>query len=369
MRKKALLCRVIVLSIIMVMSLSLFGSGKKSQPSEEMQLTKVKVGMSNFQDVNSFYVAVEQGFFKEEGIELEFITTDWAGANELLVADKVDIATSCTYHVLLQNAVGQDTTLAFPLYQFAGTGIMYDPERHPDWKDFDILLEESKGDKSKAMNMLLTQMLEDDAIMGLTLAGQGAVFRQMCGIGGVDYEAFEKIDMSEEDLLPTLLSGSIDTMLSGIPQRLASMREGYVTLVDSGDFPQTIFHCGFAAKREWIDNHFDLAIRIQKVIYKTVKYIEDNPDDGLSTISQKLKEGGADVSIEELKGVWNTMEFFINSKEQYEEWVVDPEGRFYWRASTEIMENQLIEDGTLEEGQIENLEDILYGIKIVAGLE
>ena len=52
---------------------------------------KVKMGLSAFQDVYSVFVGIDQGYWEDEGIELELTYSDWGGTNELGVADKVDV--------------------------------------------------------------------------------------------------------------------------------------------------------------------------------------------------------------------------------------------------------------------------------------
>jgi len=46
-------------------------------------------------------------------------------------------------------------------------------------------------------------------------------------------------------LPPALLSGSVDIMIAGIPQRLAVLKEGYATLMDQTAVPSTVAHAGF----------------------------------------------------------------------------------------------------------------------------
>ena len=380
-------CLILLLVLLFSMSMFFIGTGCKTEvPPEEAveeeaveeeaveeeaveELRKVRVGMSSFQDVMTLYVGIEQGFYEEAGIELDITNTDWPGANELLIGGHVDMATSCDQDNILQNAVGQDTTLAFPLYFFAGSGFVYDPKVHPDWKDIDTLLEENDGDFDSALNMLVGQLWEDNAVMGISKAGEYVTYALIVKQGGYDPTKFETIDMANEDLPPALLAGSLDVMISGIPPRLAAQRQGCESLVDASYFPNMVNHAGFAASRAWVDANFDLAVDIEKVILKTLDFIEKNPDIGLSIISNKLKESGADVSPDELKVVWNNMEYFPNSKEQYQEWTANSDGKFYWKERYQNLVDGYVEEGQLEEGKIANLEDLLYGLKVVDAIK
>src|SRR6476620_1257407 len=129
-------------------------SGLIAQGNAE-SLTKVKVALSAFQDVESIHVGIEKGFYKEAGIEPVIQNTDWPGSNELLMAGHVDLGTSSDADIVLQNARGVDTTLAFPLYYFAGGGLMFDPKKHA-WKTLDDFKGQS-GDLKAAIKKTLEQ--------------------------------------------------------------------------------------------------------------------------------------------------------------------------------------------------------------------
>jgi NitT/TauT family transport system substrate-binding protein len=325
-------------------------------------LQQVKVGMSAFQDVNTLYVGDEKGFFEDEGIELEYLRTDWPGANELLTGNKVDIATSSDADIILQNAQEHATTLAFPLYYFAGGGLMYNPDRF-DWKTFEEIKTETQGDDKEAVRRTLEQA-KGKKIGVSAGGGEYATFIGMLDYAGLSENDYQIVDLAQEELPPALVSGSIDGMISGIPQRLAVIDEGYKTLIDQTALPSTIVHAGFGAQRKWIDENPELAAKIQKVIFKTLTYIENNPNEAFPIISDKLQEGGTKMSTEDLKKIWNNMEFFLANKEEYKREVLDSNGRFYWRERFSNTVKNLEETGEIQELQVP-LEKLNYGMKVV----
>lgn len=345
---------------------SLLGAGfalAASLSSSSFAADKVSVGMSAFQDVSSLYVGIEKGFFPN--IEFDIQKTDWPGANELLIGGHVDIATSSDADVILQNAKGIPTTFAFPLFYFAGGGLMYDPKAHADWKPIKSLLEANGNDVKAAITATLTQA--KGAKVGVSAGGgEYASFIEMVTIAGLKPADFTIVDLAQEELPPALLSGSIDIMISGIPQRLAVLREGYATLMDQSSVPSTVAHAGFASTREFVDKNPELAARIEAGILKTLQYIKENPDAAFPIISEKLKEAGTTVSVDDLKGVWNSMEFFPDSPAWYDEKVVAPAGQFYWKARFETVLKNLKAEGRVTDFNVP-LEDLNYGLKNVEG--
>src|SRR5699024_8294145 len=162
--------------------------------------------------------------FEEEGIDIELQQTDWAGGNDLLEGGKVDLATAGDSDIILQNAAGSDTTLAFPIFYYTGAALMYDDKEH-DWKTFDEYNEET-DDKKEAMRKTLEQV--KGAKIGLNKSvSEYTSFIAMLDYAGLDSDDFEIVDMAQEDIPPALLEGSVDIMISGIPQRLAVQKEGY----------------------------------------------------------------------------------------------------------------------------------------------
>lgn len=326
-------------------------------------LQQVKVGMSAFQDVSSVYVGIEKGFYKEAGIELEIQPTDWSGANELLIGRQVDIANSTETDVMLQNAQGHGTTLAFPYVYFAGSALSYDPNQY-DWKTFDDFMEETNGDRKEAIRRTLEQFKGKK--VGVSAGGgEFATFIGLLDFAGLDKDDYQIVDLAQEELPPALLSNSVDVMMAGIPQRLAVLDRGYASLMDQTALPSTITHVAFAAHRDWVEKNPKLSTKIQKVIFKTLDYIEKHPDEAFPIISKKQEEAGSKVTTEALKGVWNKMEFFPSSEEWFQEKVLSPDGRFYWRDRFEAVLRDLKATGKIKGDLKVPLEDLHYAKRVV----
>ena len=236
---------------------------------------KIKVGLSAFQDVHSIFVGLDQGYYADEGIELDIVYTDWPGANELGAADQVEIWTTSDADIVIHNARGLDSTLAFPLYWFGGAGLMFDPNLH-EWTTYETFLSENGGDRIKAITDTLVQT--KGAKVGVSSGGaEYSAFILMLKSAGLDPADWQILDLAQEDMPPALLTGSIDIQISGIPQRLAVLKEGMGTLIDQRAVGETIAHCGFGAKRSWLDANFDLAKSLQRVILRTTAFIKENP--------------------------------------------------------------------------------------------
>jgi NitT/TauT family transport system substrate-binding protein len=340
------------------------GSDSSASPSTGGGETQsVRVALSAFQDVNSVYVGIEKGYFAEAGVDLKITQSDWPTANELLVGGHVDLANACESDVMLHNAQKHETTLAFPLFYFAGGGLVFNPKKH-DWKTFEEFLSTNGGDREAALRSTLEQA--KGAKIGVSkVSGDYPTLLGLLETAGLNVKDYKVLDIVQEELPPTLFSGSIDIMIGGIPQRLVALDNGYKTLLDQGAVPSTIAHCGFAAKREWVDKNPELAARTEGAILKSLAYIEKHPDDAFPIIADHLKSAGTEISVEQLKNVWNKMEFFPDSPEWYQENVVSPTGKFYWKARFDSVNEQLHAAGSLKSELTVPMTDLNYGLKTV----
>jgi hypothetical protein len=128
--------------------------------------------------------------------------------------------------VIQQNNSGSDTTLAFPLFYFGGGGLMYDPKKF-QWKTYENTVK--KGSKIEDdIKTVLSQAIGKK--VGVSSGGgEYATFATLVSTAGMNLSDFVIVDLAQEELPPALISGSIDIMIAGIPQRLAVGKVGYAS--------------------------------------------------------------------------------------------------------------------------------------------
>jgi hypothetical protein len=280
-----------------------------------------------------------------------------------LVGKKVDLAASSDTNVVVQNAKNHETTLAFPFYYFAGSGLIYDSQKHPEWKTYQYYLEENSN--KEAIVKTFEQI--KGARIGVSKgSSQYITLVELLNYANISVDNYEIIDIEVENLPPLLFSDSIDIMISGIPQRLVAKKQGYNTLIDQSVLPSSVVHAGFATHRTWVKENVDLSYRFQKVLFKTIRYIEENPDESFRIIAEKLKESGTIVDEDDLKEVWNNMEFYIPTKEEYISDVIVEDGRFYWEDRFKAVVNNVKETENIQSIPV-SLDDLYYGKLIVTG--
>jgi NitT/TauT family transport system substrate-binding protein len=324
---------------------------------------KVTLALSTFQDFYAVHVGIEKGFFADRGIEIAIKQTDYPGANALLVGNKVDLAATCEADVITQNAVGQDTTLAFPMFFFSGAALTYDAKKHPEWKTFATLLESAGGDQKAALKAVAEQIKDAKVAQ---YPGD-TTFAAMLRVAGLDPDEFKTVDLPQEDMVPALISGSVDIIIGGIPQRLAAQREGFSELASQDILPTTVLHCGYAAHRSWVDGNHDLALRFQSALYETLAYTEENQEDAFGIIAASMEKAGTKINEADLPKIWNAMEFFPASPANYLE-LTGEGGKFDWQLRFNSVISELEKQKKIEKLETP-LADLNYGEQLARELE
>ena len=69
-----------------VLILLVFGGCNKGSSSRPAASNKVRVGYIGITCEAPIFVAVEKGFFKEEGLEVELVKCNWAASTSLITS-------------------------------------------------------------------------------------------------------------------------------------------------------------------------------------------------------------------------------------------------------------------------------------------
>jgi NitT/TauT family transport system substrate-binding protein len=142
------------------------------------------------------------------------------------------------------------------------------------------------------------------------------------------------------------------------------LKQGYTGLMDQTAVPSTIAHAGFAARRAWVNQNFDTAVKLETVILQTLSYCDTHQDDCFKIISASMRREGTNLTVDDLKSEWNKMEFFPDSKEWFEKKVASPDGQFYWKTRMQTVITNLKAQGRITSFTTP-LPDLYYGLKVI----
>lgn len=252
---------------LILCGLLIFISG--CQSNEKTSINLAEVTRSLFYAPQ--YVALEKGFFEEEGLDVE-LTTAWGGDKTMtaLLSDNADIVlvgSETSIYVYAQDS--KDYAINFAqLTQTDGTFLVAkEPQPNFSWEDTkeSSFLGQRKGGMPQMVGEFVLKKHDINPHTDLDLA-QNIDFANIPGafVSG-DYEYVQLFE-------PT---ASIMEK-EGQGHVVASFGE------ESGKVPYTVF----MTKQSFLTDNEDVAIRFTKAIYKAQQWVQDNSSEEIAKVLQ-----------------------------------------------------------------------------------
>ena len=246
------------------------GTGTTDEP-----LTKIRLPMGFIPNVQyaPFYVAVEKGFFRDEGLEIDFDYSFETDGVTLVGAEELQFAIVSGEQVLLARAQ------ELPVVYVMGW-----------WQDYPVGI---------------TAMTEDEIITPGDLRGKKIGIPGLFGASYIGLQALLKAgNLSEEDIVldsigfnqvEALAAGQVDAVVIYVnnePHQLRSM--GYdVTVIPVADYAQLASN-GIITNEATIDQDPGLVRRMVRAAQRGLEYTIRKPEEAFE-ISKKYVEGLAEL--------------------------------------------------------------------------
>jgi len=241
----------------------------------DVPLTTIRLPMGFIPNVQyaPFYVAVEKGFFRDEGLEIDFDYSFETDGVTLVGAEELQFAIVSGEQVLLARAQ------ELPVVYVMGW-----------WQDYPVGI---------------TAMTEDEIITPGDLRGKKIGIPGLFGASYIGLQALLQAgNLSEEDIVldsigfnqvEALAAGQEDAVVIYVnnePHQLRSM--GYdVTVIPVADYAQLASN-GIITNEATIDQHPGLVRRIVRAAQRGLEYTIRNPEEAFE-ISKKYVEGLAEL--------------------------------------------------------------------------
>src|SRR3954454_10512311 len=254
--------------------------------SDEEKLEKVKVAeVTRSVFYAPLYVAIEQGLFKEEGLDVQ-VTTVWGGDKTMtaLISDGADVAlvgSETSIYVSAQGATDPIINFA-QLTQTDGTFLV---ARH-QVEDFNW------------------EMLKDSEFLGQRKGGMpqmvGEYVLKLHGIDPHnDLNLIQNIDFA--NIANAFISGTGDYVQLFEPQASMFEKEGRGYIVasfgtESGHVPYTTF----MTKESYLNENEEIVEKFTRAIYKAQQWVNENSSEETAKLIQKYFE---DTDVELIETV------------------------------------------------------------------
>lgn len=306
---------------------------QKQITQPEPALTKVKFGVSPFQDTLVPIVGREKGWYQEERLDVEFKILGWTEVMEALSAGQINVAINNISSVIATHERNPQIVYWYGFNPFDnGFALMI----RPDGKMKTLQeIEKEIGNHELAVKLTATQLKGKTVITtGKTDMEQGVV--ASARRGGLDFPNDVRIiDLNPDEGLAAFLRGEGDAYIGGIPQRTRAQKEGMLEMLTGADLGPPPIN-GIVTTKEYATAHQDVLLKLLRVWFRTVNDINQNMEDGAGIIINELNSySGAQFTLEDFRTFWNNYEHYPANPREVQELILNPESRNYWMARWE----------------------------------
>jgi len=302
---------------------------RPTAPSPQTTLTKVRFGISPFQDTLVPIVGQGKNWYIDEGLDVEFSFLGWTEVMEALSAGHVDVAVNNIYAVVADHPQNPNLIYYYGFNPFdRGAALMIRPDGR--MKTIDQIMKEYP-DRATAIRMTALQLKNKTVITTGNSDMEQSVMAAARKAGLVPQKDFKIIDLDPDNGLAAFIRGEGDAYLGGVPQRTEAEKRGMLEMLTGLDLGPPPIN-GLVTTKQYAEAHQDELLRILHVWFKTVNYIDSNLDDGASIIVKQMRANGSDFTNEDFKKYWNNYESYPSSPQEVQQLILDPNGKNYWKA-------------------------------------
>jgi len=319
-----------VLKLLLVIVVLITTSCNSNKQKTE---NKIVFGVSPFQDTFLPILGKEKGWYKEEGLNVEFKILGWTEIQEALsstASNKIDIGINNISSVIATH--NNNPNLAY-LYGFNtfdnGFALMIRPDS--DLKPLSYFLNEG-FEKEEAIKKTAEQ-LKGKTVITTSNTDMEQGVAAAAEKGGLDFKKdINIINLNPDEGLAAFLTGNGDAFIGGIPQRTRAGKEGMIEMLTGIDLGPAPIN-GIVSTKEFYKGNKENILKILKVWFRIVQYVDSNIDEAGAIIVKKLNEtSSANFTVDDFKKFWNNYEHYPIDLNAIDNDILSETGNNYWKA-------------------------------------
>lgn len=247
------------LIILLVAIVLLVGCKKESTP--------LKIGYSDWPGWVAWDIAVSKGWFKEEGVNVEFSWFEYSPSMDAFAAGKVDAVTITNGDALVTGATGASNNIILVSDYSNGNDMIVGAPGINSVKDL-------KGKKIGIEVGFVEQLLLDEALKSAGLTEKDVTL----------------VNVVTNQTPQTLASGEVDAIAAWQPNSGQALKAvpGSKTIYSSANVPGLIYDCLAVSPTSLNSRRADWE-KVVKVWYRVVDYLKDpaNEEEALKIMSSR----------------------------------------------------------------------------------
>ena len=341
----------ILVGLIAIMLVGVGGFVSQAQASNSEDLTKVRFGLTPFLDYGPWLLALEKGWYEEEGIKLNVINlASDSEIAEALAGGAIDIGTQSPDSALF--FYPENENLRIPLIYTLFRGFYITGRK--EYKTYDEFLKET-GDPQKAAELVCSQ-LEGKTILTEKGSVHETIVRAALDVAGLTAKDAKIVDVpSPAEGVAAFLRGSGDFYTAGLPQTLRLDSEGYPrTIPGEALGPGGVNLSGIQTTKQFYQNHKDVLVSLGKILYKAVSRIHKNPNSSLRIIVNWLNDNtGSNIGYDDAFSLITKELSWPGSPTEAWQWFYNPESKYYWKKKLNYRLNLAENLDMIPEGEVD----------------
>jgi len=289
----------------------------------------VRVALAPYQDALLPTLGETKGWYKEEGLNVEFKLMAMTEMQEALAAGAVDVTFNNIGSVISTHAKDPNAVFAYGFNIFDG-GYAIMIRKDGGIKPLSSFLSKIKN-REEAVKACAAQ-LKGKTIVTTSHTDMEQAVTTALSRGGLNFSNDVHIrDFNPDEGLAAFLTGTGDAYLGGIPQRTRATKEGMIEMLVGPDLGSPEIN-GYVTTKQFAIEHSEQLLKLLHVWFKSVDYVTNNMDDGATIIVAKLNaQSGASFTNDDFRRFWNKIEHYPPTPEAVQKDILDPTGYSYWR--------------------------------------
>lgn len=304
----------------------LAGSCSHNNQTSALQTVKFAVPLSPDALVVTF--AQEKGWYREEGLDVQFTMVAPNKVQEALASGSVDVAWSSTTDTMSASIHNRNVVYVYPWNTFdKGFALIARPDG--PLKSVDEI-NKSIPSYTEAVHFAAVQ-LRDKTVITTTNTDMERAVASAVQQGDLLYRNVRIMNFPPDEGLAAFLSGRGDAYLGGVPQRTKAVKEGMVEIIRGFDLGPAPIN-GLVTSKAYLKGHEDVLLKIMKVWFRTATYTNSHTDEVGAYIAAQLNQhGGAHYEVADFTRDWNGLEHFVDSPQYAQTDIFDRKGTNYWK--------------------------------------
>jgi ABC-type nitrate/sulfonate/bicarbonate transport system substrate-binding protein len=303
-------------------------AGSCSHKAQTTAVQTVRFALPRNPDSLVVTFAQEKGWYREEGLDVQFTMVEADKVQETLASGAVDVAWSSTTSTMIASIKNPNVVYVSPWNTFdKGFALIARP--NGPLKSVDEL-NKSTPSYVEAVRLAAAQLSGKTVITTANTDMERAVASAVAR-GDLLYKNVRIIDLPPDEGLAAFLSGKGDAYLGGIPQRTRAVQQGMVEVLSGFDLGPAPIN-GLVTSRAYLKDHEDVLMKIMKVWFRTATYTNSHTAEvGAYIAAQLNRDGGAHYDVADFSRDWNGLEHFVDSPQYAQNDIFDRKGNNYWR--------------------------------------